>query len=139
MKYFKKKISYISVLFITVIFIGVTILTQCKKKDTRDQFVVSGYDVEIVDHEFHPNSINVIVGHKVVWENLGDTLHTVTSGVPEDPEHYFNSGIIKPGEEFHLEFDSLGSFVYYCKFHPDSMTGIVNVVEDTLIKQPVLE
>ncbi|MFO7890446.1 MAG: cupredoxin domain-containing protein [bacterium] len=127
-------------LFLVIVVILTTgILTLCKKKDPRDQFVVEGYDVEIVDHEFHPNSIDVIKGNEVVWENLGDTVHTVTSGFPEDPEHYFNSDIIKSGEEFHVRFDSLGSFVYYCQFHPDSMTGIVNVVEDTLIKKPISE
>lgn len=129
----------ISVWVFLIILITAVIYNGCKKKDTARQYIIGKYDVEIVDHEFHPNSIDVIKGNEVVWENQGDTVHTVTSGFPEDPEHYFNSDIIEPGEEFHVRFDSIGSFPYYCQTHPDSMTGIVNVVEDTLIEKPMIE
>ena len=68
-----------------------------------------------------PN-INIKQGDVVVWSNVGEVEHTVTSD-----DSFFNSGYLKPGENYAVKFDNLGTFPYHCLHHSGWMKGIVNV------------
>ena len=83
------------------------------------------------DHEpvqgFYPNQLPVAVGDTIVWENKDSVIHSITSGVPEHPEHsgvFFNLGEVAPGKSVsHVMPDTdFLAFYYFCEIHP-WMTG----------------
>ncbi len=72
-------------------------------------------------------NIELIVLDSIRWENADTSLHTVTSGNPEDgPNEIFDSGLSAPGKSFQWQFTEVGEFDYFCMIHP-WMTGVVTV------------
>ena len=68
--------------------------------------------VDINHFKFHPPTLDVAKGTKVVFSNSSGTAHTATDrGV-------FNSGHIKPGDSFAVRFEQKGTFRYHCEIHP---------------------
>jgi plastocyanin len=65
-----------------------------------------------IDHfKYHPPTLVVGKGTKVVFANSSRVAHTATDrGV-------FDSGRIKPGESFSVRFAQKGTFAYHCKIH----------------------
>ena len=61
-------------------------------------------------------------GDIVVWTNVGEIEHTVTSDNGE-----FNSGYLKPGENYSVKFDFPGEFYYHCIYHTGWMKGEIVV------------
>jgi plastocyanin len=61
-------------------------------------------------------------GDTVVWINIGEIEHSVTSDSGN-----FNSGLIKPGEHFAVKFDFTGQYPYHCVDHVGWMIGYVIV------------
>lgn len=55
----------------------------------------------------------VTPGTVITWVNHSNVNHTVTGRNNE-----FDSGIIIPGESFSRTFDTVGTFHFYCKLHP---------------------
>lgn len=72
-----------------------------------------GYDKPIID---------INKGDVIVWSNIGEVEHTVTSD-----NDFFNSGYLKPGENYAIKFDNPGTFTYSCLHHNGWMKGVVNV------------
>ena len=76
---------------------------------------------------YDPQVIDVTVGTTVEWENLDNTIHTVTSGDPTGgADEVFDSDVIAAGDKYEFTFTDVGSQDYYCTFHP-WMVGTVNV------------
>jgi plastocyanin len=68
--------------------------------------------VDINHFKFHPQTLDVAKGTKVVFSNSAGVAHTATdNGV-------FDSGQIKPGESFAVRFEQKGTFRYHCEIHP---------------------
>ena len=66
-----------------------------------------------IDHfKFHPHTLEVTKGTKVVFSNSAKVAHTAT-----DPGA-FDSGRIAPGESFSVRFEHKGTFSYHCEIHP---------------------
>lgn len=81
------------------------------------------------DQSYDPNPVYVRAGEKIVWKNIDNDRHTVTSGAPGiTMGAEFDSGIFYKDQEFSKVFDKAGAFPYFCFLH-DSMTGTV-IVED---------
>jgi plastocyanin len=87
-----------------------------------------------------PDTVRVAVGEAVVWRNTSDIDHTVTA----DPRRAeldgsvrlpagaqpFDSGDMRPGEEFVHVFDEPGEYTYFCVPHERAgMIGVVVVTE----------
>ena len=70
---------------------------------------------------FAPPDLNIEAGTAVTWMNSDRDSHTSTSDVPG-----WNSGTISPGQRFSFTFQTAGTFLYHCSFHP-GMTGTVVV------------
>jgi plastocyanin len=77
---------------------------------------------------FTPESISIPKGTTVTWTNDDVTLHTVTSGTPEEGNvgTEFDSSYMAAGKTFQHQFNTAGIFDYYCTLHP-FMTGNVKV------------
>ena len=61
------------------------------------------------------------VGTTVVWKNIDNAIHTVTSIDGE-----FDSDIMSVGDSYENTFNSPGKWDYFCIVHP-WMTGSVDV------------
>lgn len=68
--------------------------------------------VDISHFEFHPPTLSVAKGTKVVFSNSSGTAHTATD------KGAFDSGKIKPGGSFSVRFEQRGTFRYHCEIHP---------------------
>lgn len=80
----------------------------------------SGAAVDAGDLYFAAPETEVGVGEDVVWENVGQTIHTVKGDG-------FFSRAIDPGDSYVTSFDEPGSYDYLCTLHPTQMTGTIVV------------
>jgi plastocyanin len=68
--------------------------------------------VDINHFKYHPHTLEIAKGTRVVFSNSARIAHTATDrGV-------FNSGHIKPGHSFAVRFEQKGTFRYHCNIHP---------------------
>lgn len=91
---------------------------------------------------FYPDELPVRVGDKIVLENVDKLTHSITSGLPDYPEHagiFFSTGEIKPGNSasFILTNTEFNAFYYFCEIHP-WMTGKI-FTSDSPSAQPETE
>jgi len=89
--------------------------------------IPNGASGQVPVQGFYPNQLPVAVGDTIVWENKDSVTHSITSGVPEHPEHsglFFNLGEVAPGKSVsHVMPDTdFLAFYYFCEIHP-WMTG----------------
>lgn len=87
---------------------------------------VKGDQVTIVNFAFDPETLEVAEGTVVRWLNVDDRPHSVTSGVPGNPDGTFDKATDGSDRRFQFTFGAKGIVLYYCRFHP-SMRGTVVV------------
>ena len=97
---------------------------------------------------YDPPIVNVKVGDTITWLNDDKEGHTVTSGDSAgrfgwmsekqgkfgEPNGIFDSGRFMPNDSWTHTFENVGTFSYFCTFHP-WMEGLVNV-EQTIPDYP---
>lgn len=84
---------------------------------------------------YSPSSLNVISGDIVVWTNVGEVQHTITSAKRSEwmansrmaPGFNFDSGQLRPGQSFAVKFIEPGWFPYYDIPNIGWMHGEINV------------
>ena len=90
------------------------------------------------DPMYQPNSIQIVAGQTLEWQNTGQVSHSVTDDAtratrPDDallPKGVkpFNSGSVMPGGSYHHTFTVPGRYRYFCLTHEmDKMVGEVLV------------
>jgi plastocyanin len=79
--------------------------------------------VSIVNFAFQPKNVQVHVGDTVMWTNNSTSNHTTSA-----KGMVWNSGTLAPGATFSFTFNTTGTFLYRCNFHPTTMRGGVRVV-----------
>lgn len=77
--------------------------------------------ISIVDFDFTPNEINIVVADSVTWSNDDGAPHGLafSDGAP-------GTDLLLPGATFSRRFDRPGTYNYNCTVHP-YMTGRVVV------------
>ena len=79
---------------------------------------------------FEPNNLKIEKGTTVQWTNDDSSFHTVTSGSydsgPTTGPEGFDSKLLVTGDSFQKQFNSIGTFNYFCTLHP-FMTGQIVV------------
>jgi len=114
-----------------------------------EEFTISipfgAYNPELntpTDVWYDPPVLNIKVGDTITWLNDDQEGHTVTSGQSAgrfgwmsdkqgefgSPDEIFDSGRFMPSESWTFTFEDVGTFSYFCTFHP-WMEGIVNVAQ----------
>jgi Mg-chelatase subunit ChlD len=68
--------------------------------------------IYITDQSYVPQNISAGEGTMIVWQNLGERPHTVTSGIGSY-DGLFDSGILYPGESFNYTLKGGGSINYF--------------------------
>jgi plastocyanin len=69
---------------------------------------------------YSPDDLNVSAGDTVTWMNTDSIAHTSTSDV-----NGWNSGIIGPGGQSSMTFQTIGIFSYHCAIHPGMVATVV--------------
>lgn len=81
---------------------------------------------------FNPSTVTIRVGQTVVWRNDDAAPHTTTSGTCPGgvctPMAGWDSGTLNPGQSFAHQFNTPGTFSYYCRIHGAMMQGTVMVM-----------
>ena len=87
---------------------------------TASVSIVQGSSSPTISKPYDPSPLTVKTGTSVTWTNKDSTIHTVTSGLPEngDVGTLFDSSLINPGNTFVHVFDKQGTFDYSCTLHP---------------------
>ena len=67
--------------------------------------------VDISHFEFHPPTLSVSKGSRVVFSNSSGTTHTATD------KGEFDTGHIRPGHSVTVRFGQKGTFSYHCTIH----------------------
>jgi plastocyanin len=93
-------------------------------------------------HIFYPNELPASLGDTIEWINEDSITHSITSGAPNFPDHYghfFNPGIVEPGESVSITLDNsdFDAFYYLCEIHP-WMTGKL-FTSEAFVAQPETE
>jgi plastocyanin len=84
---------------------------------------------------YQPEKLTVDAGTKVTWKQTDPGAHTVTSGtveqggagVTQQPDDRFDSGNIATGDTYEFTFDEAGAYPYFCRLHPATMRGEIQV------------
>jgi plastocyanin len=75
-------------------------------------------NVKIVEknekYMFDPATLTVKKGTQVVWTNMSDAPHTVTS----DNATFNTSSNLSENQTFMFTFNTAGTFTYHCNIHP---------------------
>ena len=77
------------------------------------------------DFSFSPATVTVSVGDSVTW-TLAEGAHTTSSGTAPDLDGIWDQALTAD-EPFTFTFEEAGTYDYFCRFHPDFMTGTVTV------------
>jgi len=73
----------------------------------------------------YSGALEVEVGQPLFFNNVDSVPHTVTAGTPADPElAEFDSGLLTPGSNFEVTFDTPGVYSMFCTLHPDMVASI---------------
>ena len=83
-------------------------------------------EVGIEFSDYRPSTLDVLPGETVLWTNISQRTHTVTSDTG-----LFDSGQVAPNDRFTVQFNEVGTYRYHCTIHP-SITGEIDVRRVTL-------
>jgi len=83
-------------------------------------------EVSVEFSDYRPSQLDVLPGETVLWTNVSQRTHTVTSDTG-----LFDSGDVEAGQHFSARFDTVGTYAYHCIIHP-SITGEIDVRRVTL-------
>jgi len=79
------------------------------------------YNIDIINFEFSPQTLNIKVGDTVTWTNQDSIRHDIKSN---DGDFY--SIPLNQGESYSFTFNQPGTFDYRCGLHP-TMEGTIIV------------
>src|SRR5882672_3958984 len=79
--------------------------------------------VDIVQYQFQPKELVVMVGTTVTWTNLDAAAHTVTAD-----DRAWNSDLFSRNAQWGMTFDMPGEYGYYCIPHGSPGSGMIGVV-----------
>ena len=82
-------------------------------------------EIKIKDMKYSPNPVKVAPGEPVYWINDEDDEDMVHTATADDKS--FDTGNLNGNGEKSKEFTFNKTTSYYCKKHPKSMKGVVEV------------
>jgi plastocyanin len=118
---------------------GLLVVVACGSGDrSTDASATARSGTEVVMRliAFKPARLEVSVAAAVTWKQQDAGFHTVTSGIVRKepsgsvvirPDETFDSGRIAKGDDFTFTFDDAGTYDYFCRVHPATMTGRITV------------
>ncbi len=86
-----------------------------------DMSMAGGHDIAVDNFSFTPTTAAVPAGTTVTWTNRDDVPHNIVS-----TDRRFRSPVLETDERFSHQFDTPGTYKYFCSLHP-RMTGEIVV------------
>ena len=77
-------------------------------------------DVVVANFSFSPATASVSVNTTVTWTNHDDVPHTIVS-----TEQRFKSPVLDTDGRFSQQFDTPGTYGYFCSLHPKTTGRVV--------------
>ena len=94
-------------------------------REVRGSDFPEGARQSLITDFSYSGELNVNVGQPLFFNNVDAVPHTVTAGTPADPAlDEFDSGVLTPGTNFALAFDSPGVYSLFCTLHPDMVANV---------------
>ena len=112
-------------IYILIVLICMAVLSGCAKNEFVDNSD-AGNTVDVLDNRFNPSPIIVPVGTTIVWTHKGNSVHTITSGTRQNETGQFDSGDLNKGNTYRFTFNTVGTYVYFCRHH-GGMDGTIIV------------
>src|SRR5919197_3351347 len=126
--FLNRKTSKFLVITLVLLSVGTTLVSSTNYKTLLSARAQSIATVSMVKeasnpttpNPYNPSPLKVKAGTTVTWTNNDSTLHTVSSGLPEQGAvgTLFDSSLIAPGKTYTHTFDKPGTFDYSCTLHP---------------------
>jgi plastocyanin len=82
--------------------------------------------LEMKNFVFAPTEIHIARGQSVTWTNNDFVAHTVTAD-----DHAFDSGYVSLGGTFTQQFDTPGTYQYFCQ--PHGAPGLVGMAATVVV------
>lgn len=141
---YKKYLVYLAIF--VLIYHCYSLMTNVSKKQIKILSLAEGFgggldcareDVHCIDiFDSSPGYSRPVIEIKkddiIIWKNIGEVEHNITSTdsvTNMHPDGLFNSGYLKPGQAFAIQFKSTGTFYYYCSIHVGWMRGKIVVTD----------
>ena len=107
--------------------IATIVIEEPQEPVITEVIIPSGAGTQQIGQTYYdPQDISVQIDSTVQWINEDETIHTVTSGTPEEgPTAMFDSSIIEAGNSFSNTFFVSGTFDYYCIVHPWMIGSVI--------------
>ncbi len=103
---------------IAIALISIISLSGCINQEKLPPNTVEIKNYNYSHYAFTPETITVPAGTEVTWINRDSGNHTVTSDlILTSTKEMFDSGIIRPGENYSHAFNDPGYYSYHCKVH----------------------
>jgi plastocyanin len=94
--------------------------------DMRNQTEIT---ITMKDIAFNPKEVIISSGTTVTWTNNDAIDHYINTD-PHSGHNYYpyqNSALLKPGDNYTLQFGKPGVYPYHCSLHAATMTGTIVV------------
>ena len=85
------------------------VLTGCKKQEKGNPGL---NEIWLEYKAYNPTQLTVAVGTTVTFTNKDNANHSVT-----ETGNLFDSGTIKSGNSYTYQFNTAGTFYFYCNYH----------------------
>jgi hypothetical protein len=94
-------------------------------REVRGSDFPDGAEQSLITDFLYNGDLTVSVGQPLFFNNVDSVPHTVTAGTPADPAlDDFDSGLLTPGSNFALTFDTPGVYSLFCTLHPDMVANV---------------
>ena len=108
---------------------GADVTDVATSAETSPTVASNGETVDVIalDNSFRPETIEVIAGTAVRWENRGRNDHNV---LPTDDSETWGAPTeaFAPGAEYTWVFGEPGTYTYYCSIHGTKDAGMIGTV-----------
>ena len=94
-------------------------------REVRGSDFPDGAEQSLITDFLYGGDLEVEVGQPLFFNNVDSVPHTVTAGTPAAPSlDEFDSGLLTPGSNFALTFDTPGVYSLFCTLHPDMVADV---------------
>jgi len=94
-------------------------------REVRGSDFPEGAQQSLITDFLYNGDLEVKVGQPLFFNNVDSVPHTVTAGTPAAPAlDDFDSGLLTPGSNFAVTFDSPGVYSLFCTLHPDMVANV---------------
>jgi hypothetical protein len=96
-----------------------------ESREVRGSDFPEGAKQSLITDFLYNGDLEVEVGQPLFFNNVDSVPHTVTAGTPTDPAlDEFDSGLLTPGSNFAVTFDTPGVYSLFCTLHPDMVASV---------------